>query len=82
MDPAVEDKAGTSAIDHYQVVNEAVAFLPNAREAYLQQIRDSNRAKNKSFMMAIVGRSGFLPTVEQATEQAAIQARNGQVGEA
>ena len=54
----------TGVIDEEEI-DEKVAVLSDARNSFLQNERDSNWAKNKSLMLAVVGRSGFLPMQEQ-----------------
>ena len=54
----------TGVIDEEEI-DEKVAVLSDAHNSFLQNERDSNWAKNKSLMLAVVGRSGFLPMQEQ-----------------
>lgn len=86
LDPATLDNSGSSALDCLRVgltdlvadigdegMEASIQSLVEHRRAYLQNIRDANWAKNKDFIMTLVG-SGLRPTAEQAAAAAAVQA--------
>ena len=83
LDPAKLDDSGTSALERYANaleeeddvdvdIDEMVSSLTAAREQYLQNIRDSNWGKNKSFLAAIIG-SGLRLTAAESANLASAQ---------
>jgi len=86
LDPAALDNSGSSALDCLRVsitdidghIDEegkeaVVQELAERRRAYLQNVCDSNWAKNKDLLMTLVG-TGLRPTAQQAAAAAALQA--------